>query len=127
MKQSICHQELRRQNSEFENTGGVSQENYSQGFHPAFYDSDSKRSELARFSDGSPAPMHVMDGVPNEWVTERNDAGEVVAIKSSIVAGFMRNGVFYTREQASYLCSQREHQIEDLAEYHPLCVIVPDN
>ena len=120
MKQSLCHQELSRQNSEFDNTGGVSQQNCSQGFHPAFYDTDSNRCELARFSDGTPAPMHILDGVPNEWVVERNDAGKVVAVKASIIAGFIRNGVFYTREQASYFCSQHEHQTEDLAEYRPL-------
>ena len=119
MKQSLCHQELCRQNTEFENTGGVSQQNCSQGFRAAFYDTDSNRSELARFSDGTPAPMHILDGVPNEWVTERNDAGKVVAVKASIIAGFIRNGVFYTRAQASYLCSQREHQREDVVEFLP--------
>jgi hypothetical protein len=47
--------------------------------------------------------MHILDGVPNEWVTERDGSGRIAAVKSSIVAGFVRNGIFYTREEASSL------------------------
>jgi hypothetical protein len=106
MKQSLSNHELRRQNSVFKNTGGISEENRADGFHPAFYDSQHERVELARFSDGTPAPVHTLDGVPNDWVTERDRSGRVVTVKSSIIAGFIRNGVFYTREQASCLCSK---------------------
>lgn len=106
MKQSLSDQELRRQNSVFKDTGGISEENRTDGFHPAFYDTQYERIELARYSDGTPAPMHILDGVPDDWVTERDGSGRVAAIKSSIVAGFIRNGVFYTREQASCLCSR---------------------
>ena len=103
MSQSLCYQELQRQNTKFKDTGGVSEENRGDGFLPAFYDTQQNRVELARFSDGTPAPVHILDGVPNEWVTQRDGAGRVTAVKSSIVAGFVRNGVFYTREEASSL------------------------
>jgi hypothetical protein len=101
MSQSLCYQELHRQNTKFKNTGGISEKNRGDGFLPAFYDTQQKRVELARFSDGSPAPVHILDGVPDEWVTQRDGSGRVAAVKPSIVAGFIRNGVFYTREQAS--------------------------
>jgi hypothetical protein len=122
MNPSLSYQELHRQNTEFENTGGVSEENQADGFHPAFYDTKLKRAELARFSDGTPAPMHILDGVPNDWVTERDGYGKVVAIKSSIIAGFLRDGVFYTREQASCLCSQK-NRTETPTVHQPLAAV----
>lgn len=106
MKQSLSHQELRLQNCVFKNTGGISQENQGEGFQPAFYDTQFERVELARFADGTPAPMHILDGVPDEWVTERDGSGRIATVKSTIVAGFIRSGVFYTREQASCLHSK---------------------
>lgn len=91
---------LRQENRTFAGTGGVSQNNRSSGFLPAFYDSESGIVQIARFKDGSPAPMHLLDGLPDEWVTERYPSGRVVAIKESVVSGFLRQGRFYTREQA---------------------------
>jgi hypothetical protein len=108
MKHSLSNQELSRQNSDFKNTGGISEENRADGFQPGFFDTQQNRAEIARFSDGSPAPFHILDGVPGEWVSERDISGKVVAVKSSIIAGFIRDGVFYTREQASRLCSQQD-------------------
>ncbi|MGB5279450.1 MAG: hypothetical protein WBP02_20130 [Gammaproteobacteria bacterium] len=108
MKQSLSNQDLRRQNSEFKNTGGISEENHTDGFLPGFYDTEQNRAEVARFSDGSPAPFHILDGVPVDWVIERDISGKIVAVKSSIIAGFIRDGVFYTREQASRSCSQQD-------------------
>jgi hypothetical protein len=45
--------------------------------------------------------MHLLDGLPDEWVVERDAAGRVRAIKDSVIAGFVRDGRFYTREQAA--------------------------
>ena len=73
----------------------------SSGFRPAFYDRATDHAALARFADGRPAPMHLLDGLPDEWVVERDAAGRVRAIKESVIAGFIRNGWFYTREQAA--------------------------
>lgn len=106
MKQAITQQVLRQQNNAFKDTAGVSEGNQDEGFHPAFYDSQCNRAEVARFSNGTPAPIHILEGVPNDWVTQRDGTGRVAAIKSSIIAGFIRNGIFYTRKQAAYLCAQ---------------------
>jgi hypothetical protein len=92
---------LRKQNLAFVGTGGVSEENRSSGFRPAFFDLASGRAALARFADGRPAPMHLLDGLPEEWVVQRDAAGRVRAIKDSVIAGFVRDGRFYTREQAA--------------------------
>lgn len=104
MKTQLSYPTLEQQNLRFKNTGSVSDENRSYGFRPAFYDRQSHRTELARFSNGNPAPCHLLDGLPVEWIAKRTASGKVLAAKSSIVAGFVRNGQFYTREQATRLC-----------------------
>ncbi len=92
---------LRRQNLAFAGIGGVSAANRSSGFRPAFCDRDSGHTVLARFADGRPAPMHLLDGLPEEWIVAREATGRVRAIKKSVIAGFVRDDVFYTREQAA--------------------------
>lgn len=101
MYQPMNEIRLRRENQVFAGTGGVSRGNRRLGFRPAFWDSDSGEVRPARFGDGSPAPMHVLDGLPPEWVTDRLPSGRVVAVKPSVVAGFVRGGRFYTRAQAA--------------------------
>jgi len=101
MNNLLTKDTLKRQNQAFVGTGGVSEENRSSGFRPAFHDLASGRTALARFADGRPAPMHLLDGLPDEWVVERDATGRVSAIKEHVIAGFERNGLFYTREQAA--------------------------
>jgi hypothetical protein len=50
------------------------------------------------------APIHLLSGLPPEWVVTRDAAGGVSAVKPSIVAGFLRDGRFYTREEAARAC-----------------------
>jgi len=101
MNKLLTKETLRRQNLAFACTGGISQENCASGFRPAFYDPTTGHAELARFADGRPAPMHVLDGVPDAWVARRDAFGHIIAIKNTIIAGFIRYGLFYTREQAA--------------------------
>ena len=91
---------LRRENLAFAGTRGVSVNNRSLGFLPAFRDNDTGRVEIARLANGRPATMHVIEGLPHEWAVARID-NRVCAVKSSVVAGFVRDGVFYTREEAA--------------------------
>jgi hypothetical protein len=92
---------LRQENLAFVGTGGLSEENRSSGFIPAFYDVATGRAEIARFADGRPAPMHLLEGLPCEWVVERDNAGCPRAIKSTVISGFIRGAYFYTRTQAA--------------------------
>ena len=101
MKFSLCRATLRRENRIFAGTAGVSPANRPHGFRPAFHDSHTGRTAIARFADGRPAPCHVLDGVPGEWVALRGPAGEVRRLKQTVVAGFVRAGRFYTRAQAA--------------------------
>jgi hypothetical protein len=101
MNKLLTTDTLRKQNLAFVGTGGVSEENHASGFRPAFYDLATGRAALARFADGRPAPMHLLDGLPDAWVAERDASGRITAIKETVIAGFIRDGFFYTREQAA--------------------------
>lgn len=97
-------QELEDQNCRFSNTDAVSCNNKDKGFLPAFRDEDSGRVELARFVDGRPAPMHLIIGLPKSWAIEFDDNGAISVIKTSITAGFVRDGVFFTRDETIEAC-----------------------
>lgn len=68
---------------------------------PAFQDTSTGVIYLSCFTDGRPAPVHVLDGLPDSAVLQRAPDGRVAAIKQTVVAGFSREGQFYTREQAA--------------------------
>ena len=69
----------------------------SAGFAPAYLNTDTGEMVV------SCLPMAVLhrftcfDGLPGDWVAVRGDDGGVSAAVSSVVAGFTRHGVFYTR------------------------------
>lgn len=85
----------------FSGTGGRSEENRSAGFRPAFLDVDTAKVYESRFADGRLAPFHLLDGLPDEVVVERAGGGRVVAVKESMIAGFVRAARFYSREEAA--------------------------
>lgn len=101
MTRLMTNEVLREENLAYVGTGGVSQENHSSGFLPAFYDLATGNSHFSCFSNGSLAPIHVLDGLPEEWIRERDQSGKVCSVKDSVIAGFIRDGYFYTRKQAA--------------------------
>ncbi len=101
MKGVMNQQRLAEENTLHEGTGGRSQENSGLGFRPAFFDYASQRLYLSRFADGRLAPIHLLDGLPEEAIVDRAPSGRVIAARASIVAGFERNGYFYTRKAAA--------------------------
>lgn len=92
---------LRRETRQFRGSGGVSEENASLGFRPAFYDTRTRTAYLSRFRNGDPAPCHILDGLPAELVTARDACGRVAAVLPSLVSGFLLRGQFYNREDAA--------------------------
>ena len=105
-KSHQAHQQplrLQEENQKFSGSGGVSQENAHLNFSPAFMDQVSGDIEISRFGNGHPAPFHSLDGLPESWIVERNIAGRVVDIKSTVISGFVRMGRFFTREEAAAL------------------------
>jgi hypothetical protein len=92
---------LRLENSRYRGTGGVSSRSRCEGFRPAFMDADTRVVYLSRFTDGRIAPFHTLDGLPPELVVGRNASGRVFAVKPSVISGFVRGGLFYTRDEAA--------------------------
>jgi hypothetical protein len=92
---------LRLENLLFRGTGGRSEENRNLGFRPAFFDYATQRLYLSCYRNGLPAPVHLLHGLPDEVVCERAENGRVVHTKPTLVAGFVRNGFFYTRRAAA--------------------------
>ena len=82
-------------------TGGVSLENGKFGFQPAFQDAVTGQIHLSTFSDGRPAPFHLLDGLPEHLVLAHDRYGRASRVMGNIVAGFVRDGIFYTRAQAA--------------------------
>lgn len=99
--QGLTSLALRQQNRRFRGTGGVSAENRSLGFAPAFLDTATDQIYRACFADGRPAPMHLLEGLPPSAVAARDAVGRVIALKPTVLAGFVREDRFYTREQAA--------------------------
>lgn len=96
---------LNTQNHVYRDTSGVSRGCKDLGFVPAFRDADTGEICRSRFADGRPAPMHLLDGVPETWILSRNSKRRVTKVKPSVVSGFLRNGRFFTREQVCKLHS----------------------
>ena len=100
-KERVTPDVLHRQNTVFRGSGGVSPENQGYGFVPAFLDQETGTVYPAQFADGRPAPMHLLDGLPDEIVVSRHASGHIQALKPSVIAGFLRRKRFFTREQTA--------------------------
>lgn len=111
MDVGLCYDRLNWENRHFEGTGGVSRENACAQFAPAFRDNASGQVETSRFADGSPAPVHVLEGLPPQWVAMRGEDNEIVRVIPSVEAGFVLDDKFYTRaEAADYMAAAKTEQ-----------------
>jgi len=101
MARAMTPDQLVSEKAAYRNTGGVSERNGSQGFIPAFMDRDTGIVYLSRNDDGTTACCHRVDTLPESLVVSRHGDGRVQTIKASVVAGFERDGRFYTRDEAA--------------------------
>jgi hypothetical protein len=102
MARMLTPEMLEADNQLFAGTGGISQENRHCGFIPGFLDRETGAVYCSCWADGRPAPFHALDGLPDHLILERDCGGHITVVKSSVVAGFIRQGYFYTREQAAH-------------------------
>ena len=105
MKGMMTELRLRKETETYRGTGGTSEEGRSRGFEPAFLDTETELVYPSCFADGRRAPCHLLDGLPDELVSERRMDGGVAAVKASLISGFVRYGRFYTRDEAANLSS----------------------
>jgi hypothetical protein len=110
MNNPLTAETIRKQHLVFVGTSGVGAQNRSGDFKPAFYNVATGQAELSRFADGRTAPMHLLEGLPDLWVLNRDAQGRASVLKDTVIAGFIRGGFFYTREQAAAAALQREQE-----------------
>jgi hypothetical protein len=106
---TLTRQALATEKARYFGTAGCSAGNRGCGFRPAFLDRETGRIYLSTFADGRPAPVHLLDGLPPALVLVRTPGRSVYAVKGSVISGFVRDGHFYTREEA---LSQAEAEAE---------------
>ncbi len=85
----------------YDGTCGESAVACQHSFVPAFQNSADGRVELARMPNGKPAPMHLISCLPRAWATRCDAHGNVLALIDTVIAGFVKGGRFYTREEAA--------------------------
>ncbi len=96
---------LRDEKVLFERTRALGLHNERRGFVPGFRHNASGDLAIARFADGSAAPLHVLDGLPEDWIAVRDARGHVTHTCAGLVSGFIREGRFYTRDEAARACA----------------------
>ncbi|MEM7219950.1 MAG: hypothetical protein AAF515_16405 [Pseudomonadota bacterium] len=104
MSRPLSPSVLEEENRAFAGTNGVSSRNRAHRFVPAFRDTATGRVEIARFANGKPANAHVLTGLPSAWAARLGPEGEIAELLPTICAGFVRDDVFYTREEAAAAC-----------------------
>lgn len=97
---------LAEENQRFSGTGGVSEGNRHTHFMPAFKDENTGQIEISRFQNGQIAPCHILDGLPDNWILQRDPEGRVVKIKNTVISGFVQLGRFFTRQEAADFVTQ---------------------
>jgi hypothetical protein len=99
----LTHDRLAEQNRRFSGTGGVSRANRSLGFLPGFKDSVTGKIYRSCYANGTPAPFHMLEGLPVECMETNDTTGGPVptVVKSSVIAGFILDEVFYSRDEAA--------------------------
>ncbi len=90
---------LIEENDLYRDTPAVSCNNRQLGFRPAFLDGDTGQVYLSCFSNGRPAPIHLLDGLPDHLVERRSAQGRILRAKACVVSGFSRHGKFHSRDQ----------------------------
>lgn len=94
---------LALENLAFGGTAGVSCNNSESGYIPAFLDKKTGQIEISRLKNGRPSPMHIINWLPKKWASSLASDGTVECLKPGIIAGFVCEGIFYTREEAAEL------------------------
>ncbi len=102
---TIGPDDLAHQNQAYAGTGGTSQGNHGRGFSPAYMDTETGETVASSFTDGRPAPIHLLCGLPDEWILDQGYDSEGPKLKESIVVGFVKDDKFYTRAEAAKACA----------------------
>ena len=109
----LCKCGLAMQNAQFRGTAGVSGNNRGAGFVPAYMNTVTGETVPSRFADGRPAVVHVLEGLPDNWIGARDPHGCVTRAVDGVIAGFLRDGRFFSREAAAQALAASKAGLND--------------
>mgnify|MGYP000061862982 CR=1 FL=1 len=109
MNKVFTLQQLQQQSALYQGSGGCSEENHNFGFQPAFFDSETGEIYPSCLANGTPSPVHSLNGLPEGLVLARDEQGNVLVVKASVVSGFQRDGCFYSRDECSQLAARDDN------------------
>lgn len=66
------------------------------GFRPAFRHLESGEVRLCRSRDGRLSRTHLLDGLPDHWIMERDAKSRPCALVQAVEPGFLRGIAFWT-------------------------------
>ncbi|VAW81288.1 hypothetical protein MNBD_GAMMA12-1498 [hydrothermal vent metagenome] len=72
-------------------------------FIPAYYDTQTDTVYLSRYKNGSVAPVHVLDSIPKELLSQsaaNKSSTNNDELSQKVIVGFVFNNKFYTRAEA---------------------------
>ncbi|MDH5472623.1 MAG: hypothetical protein OEY87_04075 [Gammaproteobacteria bacterium] len=92
----LTQAQVNQQYNNFKKSGATLFSDAAFGFMPAFKDLKTEETHLSTYDDGTPAVLHVLDGLPVAWIGEWGDDGRPDSVRAGVIAGFMRGGCFYT-------------------------------
>ena len=103
----IQSKRLEIENERYAATGGISQNNASKRFIPAFKNTQTGEVALSRYANGETAPFHLMEGLPETWLIKEAPKTD---LKACIISGFVRFGEFFDRQEAADFMEQTSYQ-----------------
>jgi hypothetical protein len=99
-KDELTFGDLNKEVAKYRGTGGISTEAKANKFKPAFKDQETGKIYPSTTESGKPAGVHLLEGLPEDVVTTRHEDGEIDGVKDSIISGFIKDGKFFTRDEA---------------------------
>lgn len=87
---------LQKQKKTYQKLSGVDISHLCVGFLPAFRNLSTDETHLSITPEGEVSPIHLIESLPIDWVSEWDDEGRAVSLLPTIIAGFFRGEQFYT-------------------------------
>lgn len=85
----------------YDHCRALCEESHAAGFQPAFLDTHTGVVYLSRFLNGQIAPLHFFDALPSNLVERDSNCSQARRLKNFVVAGYVSEDQFYTREEAA--------------------------
>jgi hypothetical protein len=76
---------------------------------PAYRDTRTNAVYVAKLHDGTPSPLHTLEGLPRELIDKFDDTGSPLQLKPFVDVGFVIGERFFTSSESLDLTANRHH------------------